>query len=295
MAALVEPPQASTKVTALSKDDGVRRFFGVASSHTISTARLPVAVAIFAWWESAAGIDAEPGSARPSASAAEVMVDAVPIVMQWPGERAIPSSTSCQSAFVMLPARSSAQYFQVSLPLPRNWPRKSPRSIGPAGRKIAGRFIEKAPMRSAGGARSRAGSRRRTSGGCAAPRASCGAASRVSVGLLDAAGVDHLLPARELRREERRELRGRVGHDLEADVGEFPHDLGIAQRREERGLQLRARLARQSLRRDEGLPRIDREPGDARLGERRHVRERRIARLGSDREELRLAAAHVVR
>src|SRR2546427_6844696 len=77
MAALVEPPQASTQVTALSNEEGVRRFFGEASSHTNSTARLPVAVAIFAWWESAAGIDAAPGSARPSASAAEVMVDAV--------------------------------------------------------------------------------------------------------------------------------------------------------------------------------------------------------------------------
>src|SRR5882672_7490198 len=118
MAALVEPPQASTQVTALSNEEGVRRFFGVASSHTISTARFPVAVAIFAWWESAAGIDAEPGSARPSASAAEVMVDAVPIVMQWPGERAIPSSISSHCSSLTLPARFSAQYFHTSEPLP---------------------------------------------------------------------------------------------------------------------------------------------------------------------------------
>jgi hypothetical protein len=33
------------------------------------------------------------GSVRPSASAALVIVDAVPIVMQWPGERAMPDST----------------------------------------------------------------------------------------------------------------------------------------------------------------------------------------------------------
>src|SRR6266511_6316185 len=85
IAALVEPPQASTQVTALSNEDCAGRFFDVASSHTRSTARFPVAVAICAWWESAAGIDADPGSARPSASTAEVMVDAVPIVMQWPG------------------------------------------------------------------------------------------------------------------------------------------------------------------------------------------------------------------
>ena len=116
----------------------------------MSTMRLPVRVAICAWRESGAGIEAAPGSVSPSASIAEVMVDAVPIVMQWPGERAMPSSTPCHSASVMLPARSSAQYFQVSLPLPRNLPWKSPRSIGPAGMKIAGRFIDRAPITSAG-------------------------------------------------------------------------------------------------------------------------------------------------
>ena len=61
------------------------------------------------------------------------MVDAVPIVMQWPGERAMPSSISCQSLSVMLPARSSAQYFHdVADPLPSGLPRQLPRSIGPA-------------------------------------------------------------------------------------------------------------------------------------------------------------------
>jgi hypothetical protein len=40
------------------------------------------------------------------------------MVMQVPGERAMPSSISCQSLCVMLPARSSAQYFQVSEPEP---------------------------------------------------------------------------------------------------------------------------------------------------------------------------------
>ena len=67
---------------------------GLRSSHTISTMRLPVSVAICAWRESAAGIEAAPGSVRPSASAALVIVEAVPIVMQWPGERAMPSSIS---------------------------------------------------------------------------------------------------------------------------------------------------------------------------------------------------------
>ena len=70
------------------------------------------------WFESAAGMDAAPGSVKPSASATDVMVDAVPITLQWPGERALPSSTSRHSLSVMLPARSSAQYFQVSVPEP---------------------------------------------------------------------------------------------------------------------------------------------------------------------------------
>ena len=76
------------------------------------------------WRESAAGIDAAPGSVKPIASAAEVIVDAVPMVMQWPGERAMPSSISLHCASVMLPARFSAQYFQTSEPLPSFWSRQ---------------------------------------------------------------------------------------------------------------------------------------------------------------------------
>ena len=50
----------------------------------------------------------------------------------------------------MTPARRSAQNFHTSLPLPRVWPRQWPRSIGPAGTKIAGRFIDVAPISIAG-------------------------------------------------------------------------------------------------------------------------------------------------
>ena len=46
----------------------------------------------------------------------------------------------------MLPARSSAQYFQPSLPLPSTLPCQFPRSMGPAGMKMAGRFMLVAPM-----------------------------------------------------------------------------------------------------------------------------------------------------
>jgi hypothetical protein len=46
--------------------------------------RRPLAVAMRGWPESAAGIEAAPGSVSPSVSTAEVMVEAVPIVMQCP-------------------------------------------------------------------------------------------------------------------------------------------------------------------------------------------------------------------
>jgi hypothetical protein len=70
--------------------------------------------------------------------------------MQWPGERAMPFSISSHASSDRLPARFSAQYFQTSEPEPRNWPRQSPRSIGPAGRNAAGRFMLIAPISSAG-------------------------------------------------------------------------------------------------------------------------------------------------
>ena len=117
----------------LSNDSFVRMSRGLRSSHTISTARLPQSVAILAWFESGAGIEDAPGSARPSASVRDIMVAAVPMVMQVPGERAMPSSISCQSCSVMFPARSSAQYFQVSDPDPSVFSRQWPVSIGPAG------------------------------------------------------------------------------------------------------------------------------------------------------------------
>ncbi len=131
---------------AFSKACGVSRSRGFRSSHTISTMRRPVAVAIREWAESAAGIEDAPGSDSPSASVAMAIVEAVPMVMHVPGERAMPSSISRQAQSSIVPARSSAQYFQTSLPLPRISPRQLPRSIGPAGRKIAGRFMLVAPI-----------------------------------------------------------------------------------------------------------------------------------------------------
>src|SRR5205823_9175149 len=89
ISALVEPPIAMRVTIALSNDLAVRMSRGLRSSHTISTARLPQSVAIFAWFESGAGMDEAPGSARPSASVIDIIVAAVPIVMQVAGERAV--------------------------------------------------------------------------------------------------------------------------------------------------------------------------------------------------------------
>ncbi len=133
MSALVDPPSASTVAAASSNASLVSTRSGVRSAQTIATIRLPLAAAIRWCAESTAGIEAAPGSVRPSASAADVIVDAVPIVMQCPGERAIPDSISASSHSPISPARWSSQYFHTSVPLPSGWPRKLPRSIGPAG------------------------------------------------------------------------------------------------------------------------------------------------------------------
>ncbi len=150
IAALVEPPSVITVTMAFSIAFRVMMSRGLRSCHTMSTTRRPLAVAMRGWLESAAGIDAAPGMVMPSTSATEVMVDAVPMVMQWPGERAMPPSISSQSSWVMFPARSSAQYFQLSVPEPSVLPCQLPRSIGPAGTKTAGTFMLAAAISSAG-------------------------------------------------------------------------------------------------------------------------------------------------
>ena len=119
---------------------------GFRSSQTISTIRRPDSAHMRGWPASGAGIDEAPGSEKPSASVIAVMVAAVPMVMHMPAERAMPLSMSFQSCMVIVPACSSAQYFQLSEPEPRTCPCQLPRSMAPAGTKIAGRFIEIAPM-----------------------------------------------------------------------------------------------------------------------------------------------------
>src|SRR5260221_2777740 len=102
------------------------------------------------WFESTAGMVAQFGRQNPSTSATLVMVEAVPMVMQAPGEREMPFSISRQAHSVMLPARNSCQYFQTSEPEPTVLPCQLPRNIGPAGMKIPGRFIVIQPRLHAG-------------------------------------------------------------------------------------------------------------------------------------------------
>jgi hypothetical protein len=72
------------------------------------------------------------------------------MVMQCPAERAPASSMSSNSAWLIVPPLSSAKYLDVSVPDPMSSPRQRPLSIGPAGRKMAGRFMVVAPMIIAG-------------------------------------------------------------------------------------------------------------------------------------------------
>ena len=92
-----------------------------------------------------------PGSDRPIASTASIIVAAVPAVMQVPKLRAMPASMSFHWDWVMFPARNSALYFQTSEPEPSVLPRQLPRSIGPAGTKTKGSPADSAPMVSPGG------------------------------------------------------------------------------------------------------------------------------------------------
>ncbi len=76
----------------------------------------------------------------------DVIVIAVPIVMHTPGERAMPFSIFVQSSSQIVPAQRSAQNLIMSLPLASTFPFQLPRSIGPAGRKMLGRFTLIAPI-----------------------------------------------------------------------------------------------------------------------------------------------------
>lgn len=80
----------------------------------------------------------------------DAMVEAVPIVMQWPGERDMALSAAMKSCCDMTPARTSSENFQTSVPEPIVRPLKRPFNIGPPEMTIEGRSQEAAPITSDG-------------------------------------------------------------------------------------------------------------------------------------------------
>jgi hypothetical protein len=64
-----------------------------------------------------------PGSERPSDSTMQAMVEAVPMVMQWPAERLMQLSASMNSCCVILPALTASLNRQTTVPEPICSPR----------------------------------------------------------------------------------------------------------------------------------------------------------------------------
>ena len=86
----------------------------------------------------------------PSASATRAIVDAVPIVLQWPRLRIIDDSDRMNSSCDSVPARTSSDSRHTSVPQPSGCPRNVPVSIGPPGTTTAGRSTDAAAISSAG-------------------------------------------------------------------------------------------------------------------------------------------------
>ncbi len=86
----------------------------------------------------------------PSASAMLAMVEAVPMVMQWPWLRDWPASASKKSSQVFWPPRTSSENFHTIVPEPMSPPRYLPLSIGPPVSISVGRSTLAAPISCAG-------------------------------------------------------------------------------------------------------------------------------------------------
>ena len=116
--ALVEPPIASSTRIAFSTDFAVMICDGRSGFFASSTARAPLASAARKRSACTAGIAAVPGSAMPSASAIDAMVDAVPITAQVPAVVARLPSIRSISARSISPARKRAQKRRQSVQAP---------------------------------------------------------------------------------------------------------------------------------------------------------------------------------
>ena len=93
---------------------------------------------------------AQPGRLMPSASASAFIVEAVPIVLQCPGDGADDATSSMNPASSISPAASSSRAFQMMVPEPVRSPLNQPLSIGPPESTIAGMSTVAAAIRHAG-------------------------------------------------------------------------------------------------------------------------------------------------
>src|SRR5258708_6661669 len=139
MTPLVDPPTAPFTRIAFSNASRVRTLESRKSSRTISTMRRPAIWARTPRLESTAGIAALRGRATPSASTIDAIVEAVPIVIQWPALRDMQASASENSHIVICPARTASENCQTLVPDPIVCPLKRPFNIGPPDTTMLGR------------------------------------------------------------------------------------------------------------------------------------------------------------
>ena len=78
------------------------------------------------------------------------MVEAVPMVMQWPWLRCMQLSASKKSCSLSVPARTCSLMLHTPVPEPSSWPRHLPLSMGPPDTPMVGRSTLEAPISSAG-------------------------------------------------------------------------------------------------------------------------------------------------
>src|SRR5215207_10052892 len=118
--ALVEPEIACRITDALRSADLVRISLGFGPpAMAISAARLPVASAKRQRSDETAGAVADPGSMKPSVSARQAMVEAVPITMQVPEVGISWSWARLRSGPSSEPARYAAHSRRQSVQAPR--------------------------------------------------------------------------------------------------------------------------------------------------------------------------------
>ena len=115
----------------------------------------------------------------PRASAIDAIVDAVPIVMQCPFDRAMHPSANTHSSAVIRPASSSSSNRQTAVPEPTSAPWYLPLSIGPPVTMTAGRSTLAAAISRPGVVLSQPDSSTTPSSGLARMSSSASIASRL--------------------------------------------------------------------------------------------------------------------